>query len=434
MKRYPSKAQIYIKVMIGAACGVLTYLTLTTDFTSEALRGLLFFGSLAVLTDSLPVKLPKGGYVAVTVSVIYAALILFGPSIASYVAIIGLVFCRFVIKEHEPLHKLLFNCAQFVLAVGCAGKVYTMLGGVYWDIDFLNLTPLVAAALACFIINVTAITLILAFVQNISPWGMWLTNFKWAIPNMLTLPVLGLLMAYVYVSIGLLGVTLFFVPLLLARFIFKSYMDTREIYFNTLEALTSALDAKDTYTRGHSDRVANYAVELARFINLPEDQVETIQHMAFLHDVGKIGISDELLTRVGCLSDQEFDSIKLHPIIGSDILRDINYLGAARDFIKYHHEKYDGSGYPFRISGDQIPLGARIITLADSFDAMTSDRSYRRRMSTKQALDEIRRCAGTHFDPELADAFIKCWEDKGKDKGKLVASPALVEIASYIDQ
>lgn len=429
MKDYPVSAQIYIKVVIISAVLFLAYLTVTTTFSGPSVRGLVFFGGLAILTDSLPVRLPKGGYVAVTVSVIYAAIILFGPCIAAYVAIAGMVFCKFIISNREPLHKLLFNCAQFVIAVGVAGFVYSYSGGRFWDVNFADPAALIAAAITYSFINITSITLVLAFIQKVSPWGMWLTNFKWLIPNMLILPLLGLLMAFVYVSIGPLGVTLFFVPLLLARFIFKSYMNTREVFINTLEALASSLDAKDKYTKGHSDRVAAYTVELARYLKMPEDDVETLQHMAFLHDVGKIGISEELLTRDGRLSDEEFDIIKLHPVIGANILNDINHLGSVRDFIRYHHEKYDGTGYPDKLAGEKIPLGARIITLADSFDAMTSDRSYRTKLSYAGALAEIERCAGTHFDPFLAHAFVECW------RGKIshIESDYLLEVASTLE-
>lgn len=412
MKDYPVSAQIYIKAIIVSAGLFLTYLTATTTFSVALVRGLVFFGGLAVLTDSLPVRLPKGGYVAVTVSVIYAAIVLFGPCVAAYVAIIGLVFCRFIIADRDPLHKLFFNCAQFVIAAGVAGYVYRQSGGNFWDINFLDPLPLVVAAITYSFINISCITLILAFIQRVSPWGMWLTNFKWLIPNMLILPLLGLLMAYVYVSIGPLGVTLFFVPLLLARFIFKSYMNMREIFIDTLEALASSLDAKDKYTRGHSDRVAQYTVELARYLKMPEDEIEILRNMAFLHDVGKIGIRDEILTKEGRLTDEEFDLIKQHPVIGANILNDISYLGAVRDFIRHHHEKYDGTGYPDGLAGEKIPLGARIITLADSFDAMTSDRSYRRGMSYADAIIEVERCAGTHFDPLLAQAFVECWREK----------------------
>lgn len=427
MNSYPPKAEKYIKTVIVTAVLLLVYLTGRTQFTAKSLQGLLFFGSLVVITNYLRIKLPKGGYVSVTTAVFFASIILFGPCVAAYSAIIGLTVLHFLLKENEPLHKLLFNCAQAILAIGTAGVVYKIAGGIYWDVN-TGFMPLILAVIAFVIINSLAITLILAFIQNVSPWGIWLTNIKWAIPSMLTLPLLGLLMAYVYTSIGPLGVTLFFAPLLLARFIFKSYMDTREIFLNTLEAIASSLDAKDPYTKGHSDRVATYAAELARYLKLPEDQIEVIQHMAFLHDVGKIGVNDELLTMVGRFSDEEFAIIKLHSVMGADILRDIDYLGSAPDFVKYHHEKYDGSGYPEGLTGEAIPLGARIITLADSFDAMTSDRSYRKKMSVNEALAEVDRCAGTHFDPRLAKAFTSCWREKmstSENSYLLEAAPSL---------
>jgi HD-GYP domain-containing protein (c-di-GMP phosphodiesterase class II) len=115
---------------------------------------------------------------------------------------------------------------------------------------------------------------------------------------------------------------------------------------------------------------------------------------------------------VGRLSDQEFDLIKLHPVIGANILRDLNYMGSYTEYVRYHHEKFDGTGYPEGLKGEDIPLGARIITIADSFDAMTSDRSYRKKMTIEEALDEVRSCAGSHFDPSLARFFIECWQEK----------------------
>lgn len=430
MNRYPLIAQNYIKAVIVSAVLLLIFLTAITQFTLRLMAGLAFFGSLAALTEVLRVKLPKGGYISVTAAVTLACIALFGPCIAAYTGIMSFVLPQVFSSKREPLHKLLFNCAQIVLTIGVSVIVYQFAGGRFWEVDFTSIMPLVLAALTYFIINFTAVTLILAFSQNVSPWGIWLTNFKWLIPNMLVLPLLGFLMAYVYNAIGPLGVALFFAPLLLARFIFKSYMDTREIFLNTLEALASSLDAKDPYTKGHSDRVAQYAVELARYLKMPEDQVETIQHLAFLHDVGKIGISDKLLTKIGRLSDEEFGIIKQHPAIGADIVEDISYLGPARDFVKYHHEKFDGSGYPEGLKGENIPLGARIITLADSFDAMTSDRSYRKRMSMDEALAEVDRCAGTHFDPHLAKAFAGCW----REKALKINNGYLAEVASSLEK
>jgi len=272
--------------------------------------------------------------------------------------------------------------------------------------------PFIGTTLVYSFVNISTVTIVLALAQKSSPWNIWLMNFRWVAPNFLAFAPLGLLMASMYKLTGMWGVSLFFIPLLLARYVFKSYMDVRQIYLDTLEALASALDAKDKYTRGHSERVAKYAVQIARELKLPEDQVETIEHVALLHDIGKIGVSAELLNRKGQLSASEFDLIKLHPVIGANILKEIHDLGSATEYVRYHHEKYDGSGYPDGLKGDNIPLGARIITLADSFDAMTSDRSYRKKMNWEEALEEVKRSAGTHFDPQIVKAFLNRRENR----------------------
>jgi len=401
--------KIYIYILMLFALMVLIYISRDIELNMPTLKGFLFFTLLALITDSLPVKLPKGGNVSVTLAVACASIILFGPAVSAY----ALIFSELSTTiGRRPWYKVAFNVSQITLAAGLSGMVYLYMGGHLGSVDLYHFLPYIGAAITYVAINCTAVSLVVSMSERTSIYGVWLTNIRWLIPNLIMLAPVGLLMAKVYSYIGPAGVTLFFVPLLFARFIFKSFMETREVFMNTLEALAHVLDAKDKYTWGHSDRVAQYAVELARQLKLPEDQIEVIHHMALLHDVGKIGVSDELLTRVGCLSDHEFDLIKLHPVIGANILNEISYHGAEPEFIRHHHEKYDGSGYPDCLRGEEISLGARIITLADSFDAMTSDRSYRKKMSIEEALMEIRRCKGVHFDPILAEDFISCWEEK----------------------
>jgi len=400
MQDYPLSVKIYILITTVIAIILLGFLTnQIIGVNNEIIKGFMFFSVLAVITDMMPVSLPRGGRVTVTMAVAYASIILFGPAVSAYIMIFGNFVSELISRSN--VYKLIFNCAQFVLAAGCAGLIYEYMGGRHYEVSFAYMLPYIGAAATYIAINCTAFSLIMSLYQRVSLHGIWIANMRWSLPNMMLLAPLGLLMAKTYTYTGPMGVILFFAPLLLARYIFKSYMDTREVYINTLEALAGALDAKDRYTRGHSDRVANYAVELARHLKLREDQVEAILHMAFLHDIGKIGISDELLTRVGRLADSEFDKIKLHPVIGEHILKDLNYLGSFTHFVRSHHEKYDGSGYPDGLKGKAIPLGARIITLADSFDAMTSDRSYRSKMTPEEALEEVRR-----FDPELVEAFL----------------------------
>ncbi len=183
------------------------------------------------------------------------------------------------------------------------------------------------------------------------------------------------------------------------------YADQQAMFIGSLRALTASIDAKDRYTCGHSERVALVAAQLARLTGLSEQQAERIHICGLVHDVGKIGVPEAVLTKPGKLTDEEFDLIKLHPEIGHRIIRDIPLMADLLPGVLHHHERWDGRGYPHRLAGEKIPQIARILGLADTFDAMSSTRSYREALPRDRVLEEIARCAGTQFDPALAAAF-----------------------------
>jgi len=174
-----------------------------------------------------------------------------------------------------------------------------------------------------------------------------------------------------------------------------------------VEALTAALDAKHNYTRGHSDRVADLSFVIAREMGLPRIELYQVHVAGHLHDVGKIGIPDELLTKTGIMTVEEFEIIKEHPVIGDEILKKIRVLKDLSPIVRHHHERYLGGGYPDGLQGNDIPLASRIICLADAYDAMTSFRSYRSSLTHEAAIIEIIRCSGTQFDPDVAKAFLR---------------------------
>ncbi len=182
--------------------------------------------------------------------------------------------------------------------------------------------------------------------------------------------------------------------------------DEKEL-LNSIRTLISVINAKDRYTYGHSERVTEYAVKLAKKIKLPENEIKLLKYAAFLHDIGKIEIERDILNKPGLLNEKEWDILKQHPRWGSDIVKPVSQLCPAVPVILYHHENYDGSGYPEGIAKDNIPILARIIRIVDSFDAMTSHRTYKTNMSFEEAITEIRRCSGTMFDPQLANEFIE---------------------------
>lgn len=187
---------------------------------------------------------------------------------------------------------------------------------------------------------------------------------------------------------------------------FHLYDELQELLLGALRALTSSIDAKDAYTRGHSERVARISYHLADWLGLDERQTNTVHLTGLLHDVGKIGVSEQVLTKPGRLEDDEFDQIKKHPRIGANILKGIKQMATVAQGVLTHHERFDGGGYPDGITGKAIPPAGRIVMLADSFDAMISDRVYRKAMPLLAAVAEIRRFAGTQFDPDVADAFL----------------------------
>ncbi|MBL9150195.1 MAG: HD domain-containing protein [Phycisphaerae bacterium] len=187
----------------------------------------------------------------------------------------------------------------------------------------------------------------------------------------------------------------------------RLYRDLDRMFMGTLEAIVNAIDAKDPYTRGHSQRVAILSRDLARAIGVPEPTLRNVHIAGLIHDVGKIGVPEAVLRKTGKLTDEEFGQIRLHPEIGWRILRDIPQFSEMLDGVLSHHERWDGRGYPNRLSGESIPLVARIIALADAFDAMSSNRTYRSRRPRAVVLEEIRKCSGEQFDPTLVEPFLR---------------------------
>lgn len=185
-----------------------------------------------------------------------------------------------------------------------------------------------------------------------------------------------------------------------------AYSELKDAYRGTVESLRLAVDAKDSYTKNHSDRVAYYSILIGQKLGLSQEEIETLKDGALFHDIGKIGIPDAILQKPGKLTDDEYDDIKNHPSIGAKILAPAKIFGSIIDIVKHHHERFDGKGYPSSLKGEEIPLLARIVCVADSFDAMTSDRSYRPRFTLLKALDELENGKGTQFDPRIVDAFI----------------------------
>lgn len=381
--------------------------------------GFLFFTFLSALAEILAIPLPLEGYVSVGLAVNVALLLLFPPGAAALAvggAMVSGLFCRkFFQPEPFILERAAFNFGQISLAVGGAGTVYRALGGdVIWGLSERQIAALAGASLVYYLINVGLVTVVISLQSDEPLPRVWYRNFRQAILNYLALAPLGLLFALNYRSYGFPVVLLFFVPLLMGRQIFIQFNQLRDVRTGVAGALSVTLEVKDAYTRGHSDRVAEYAVLVAQELKLPEREVELIYYAGQLHDIGKVGVSSELLTRPGPLSQEELGEVRKHVEMGFRIISRLAFLARVAEIILYHHEWYSGrGGYPGHLEGEEIPLGARILMVCDSFDAMTTERPYRQRMTAEEAVRELIKGSGTQFDPRVVKACLSALRKRG---------------------
>jgi hypothetical protein len=216
----------------------------------------------------------------------------------------------------------------------------------------------------------------------------------------------GLLIAALWSVTGLFAPVLVLIPVAVARWAVAQIVEQQRAYEAAVGALCQAVETKDLYTRGHSDRVSRGSVMIAREIGMRGERVEALRYAGMLHDVGKLGVATRVLQKTGKLTEEEYAAIQLHPMRGLDIVREIGFLDEALAGIMHHHERIDGRGYPMGLAGDEIPEFARILAVADAFDSMTSTRSYRGARPIEEAIFELRRWAGTQFDPAFVDAFV----------------------------
>lgn len=396
------KVKCYILILLIIAVTIIIYTAQTTNWAEINWIPIIVFLILIILSDSFPVTLPHGGKVTVSFAAIAASILLFQPLIVLSISA-ALELCLLSIRKERVKH--LFNALQYIISIGIAALIYNYMAPEAGAISFLHIPAFITSMAIMFILNTTFVTLILAFVKNENPYNIWLINLKWSTLNLLSMAPLGVLIAAIYINVGFWGLALFLFPLILARHSFQSYMDMREAFLGTIKSLSLAIDAKDPYTKGHSSRVADYVVLLARELNWPEDKIEFLHYISMIHDVGKVTVPEYIIKKNKVLTSEEYDIMKNHSRAGADIVKDVNYFAQGSDIIKYHHERWDGCGYPENLKEEEIPEGARILAVADAFDAMTSNRPYRKAMSPKDALKELHQCSGSQFDPRVVKAF-----------------------------
>jgi putative nucleotidyltransferase with HDIG domain len=383
------------------AVGVYFFVYLLRYFTEGHWRDIFLFVSLIVLADSVQISLPRGGASIYASSPIdLAGVVLFGPAVMAVVEAISTVVTEGILQR-RPIKKVAFNVPLLVMTVGISGIVYRSFGSMCDLSSPLFLIPLFTAGIVYYFFNTWSVSFVISLSDARNPLHVWKQNYMWNFFHILAFLPVGAIIALLYANSGVWTIALFIIPLFLARYSFQLYLDMREAHINTVAALTSAIDASDPFTHGHSFRVSRYALRIGRVMGLSLKDLEMLEYAALLHDIGKIGIKNDILLKVGPLTEEEWQALKSHPNVGADIVEQLKFLKEAAHIIRCHHERPDGMGYPRGLKGVRIPLGSRILNVVDAFDAMASDRPYRKSLPIHKVIEELSMYKGTQFDAEV---------------------------------
>ncbi len=426
MRDLPLRVQFYIGFLLLATLAVAGYCVATVTFTSSLISTIVGCALLVFIADSYPVRLAWGNQIEITVSCALktATAIVFGPQVTILMTLLGTVIGE--IRLRRAWYKVIFNTAVMTLIFGAMGFVYDLLyDGVRMPFHSAQNAFAVALMVALYLLVDIQVTLVLSMVAQTSWFHIWKANFRDSIWNDLTVIPLGAVMAqlWLYRPWSVLALLL---PLIVVR---QSFQFIAEYQRQTREALVSmadAIDQRDPSTFQHSRRVAEVAGAIAEEMGLAREDVEIVRLAAQLHDLGKIGMSNALLFKPGRFDNQELAEFRRHPEIGADMIKSFRLFSEGQDLIRGHHERYDGKGYPLGLMGDNILLGSRILAVADSLDAMTSQRIYNSPLAIEEAVEELRKNKGTQFDPNAVEAFLQVLKHWG---GKLPWSEQEEEVA-----
>jgi len=365
---------------------------------------------LVTLMDLVPTQMQIGNFLSifnVSGTVFVAVTIGYGAVTGIIVATIGTLITE-LFARREP-QKLVFNVADFIAASGLAGIVYHLLASDMNRVPLESTKTLLAALIASIVylmVNNTLFSFVIGAAIGKSPLTVFLDNAPGQLLQNFTLPPIGLLLTTVR-ELSPLTVLIALIPLLGPYIAMRGYREIQLQIQRTIEALADTVDRRDITTAQHSERVANYTRQIIDELGtIRFAEAEAIILAARVHDLGKIAIPDAVLLKPGKLDEGEYWLMRQHPVAGDDILQKLSIYKDSLGVVRHHHERYDGRGYPDGIKGEEIPFGARIVSVADSYDVMTSDRPYARARTISEGIEELIACKGTHFDPKIVDAFV----------------------------
>jgi diguanylate cyclase (GGDEF)-like protein/putative nucleotidyltransferase with HDIG domain len=423
MSDLPPRARVFVGGVI--ASGVALFAACLPYARMD--QPLLFAGLLAIsalaasLTESLP-RATTESTMSVAFAVDFAALVLLGPHQAMVVAMGGVLGqIGLQVAERTPVYRLLFNTAALVIAIQVAGLTIGLVGGAVPSMAINELArSLVAAATVYFVLITGFAAAEIALSKDAPIVATWRTNYLWSAPSYFVGAGAAAVAASLMEHAGYWILPLMYAPLHVTYRTYRVYLgriadeqrhlrqisETADLHLATIQALAGAIDAKDQTTHLHIRRVQAYATKLAQAIGLSDPAVQGVRTAALLHDIGKLAVPEHILAKPGPLTQEEFQKIRIHPQVGAEIISEVHFPYAVAPLILCHHERWDGKGYPQGLAGEAIPIGARILTIVDYFDAVTTDRPYHKALSRENAVALLQAEAGRALDPNLVPVFV----------------------------
>ena len=411
---------------LGLSAGVWSCVLFFKDAGGHPAAETIFLVGFILLCRCFPLKISDDYSIELSFISIVTIIMLRGPFAA---AAMYLMTAPFVIEPaagggvesifSRDIVQTCFNNANLIITILASGHVYELLGGRAAGLSLPEcLLPLVGLVTASVLTNSLIMSLLCRFINGTKIIKTLVSGFAQFLPSILCAMPLGYFIALLLEKNSTYMAVLFILPLMLARYEFKLYIESKQLSYDIIETLTSAIEVKDHYTEGHSKRVAKISEQIARELRLSSKRVHTIKIAALLHDIGKIGIDERILNKPSGLTESEMSLVREHPEKSVQVIKNISNYGDIQSIILAHHERYDGTGYPNHLKKNDISLDAAIVSVADAFDAMTSDRPYRKGFSVAKAVDIIEEESGRQFDPRAARAIVELF-----DSGRLDAKP-----------
>jgi hypothetical protein len=416
-RRLSTAARIYLACVTLAALGLITVSTVTVDheISRSVVATALTLGIISLILDFVDFPMLISSDTSFS-TIAYIAMVFMLPFPVA--AVIGaIVVLSADLRHGKPAPTLAFNASNFALTLGLSSLIWYLMYGTRPLSDLpVSITALATVLLVItvfYTVNVFLTNIIIAIVGHRSVKYIWLTNDLDFLLPYICLEVVGILAVLLWDTVPIL-LPLLIIPAVTTYIAFEMIHRLQQQTQEAMLAMADAIDRRDPYTAGHSLRVAELAVRIGEVYGMNERDLERLRLAARMHDIGKIGIGNDILHKEGKLTDEEWRIMKDHPVIGEQLLRPYRQFRHETRLVRSHHERWDSKGYPDGIHGQTIPLGARIIAVADTFDAMTTSRPYRGPLPRQFAIETIRNGALTQFDPQVVASFLQVVEQWSK--------------------